>query len=259
MKNQYYGDVNDYKKYSLIRTITAHGEISIAFCWALTKDDGLSDGKKIGYLKEPSEWSRHDPAVYEQLRADVIFKKQRKVENIEESNLIPNSRFFKRVLKDNANERDVFFQEFLNFSQNSELIFFDPDNGIEVKSVARGKPGSSKYVYWKELENFYQLDKSLLIYQHFPRVNRELFITSLSSKVFRTTCASTIFMFVTSHVLFLLIPQQRHETIFRKESKRLANSWKGRIKVKEVSRSTTVAVNFIDSLSAQPNPTNDFQ
>lgn len=37
--------------------------------------------------------------------------------------------------------------------KTSELLFFDPDNGIEVMSNPKGCKNSSKYIYWDDLQS----------------------------------------------------------------------------------------------------------
>ena len=65
MKNQYFGDINDYRKYSLLRLLSGHGKISTAVCWMLTPDDLRPDGHRIQYLREPEKWRKFDPAVFD--------------------------------------------------------------------------------------------------------------------------------------------------------------------------------------------------
>ena len=43
MKHQYFGDIYDYLKYSLLRQLSPDGEISTVVCWLLTKDDERGD------------------------------------------------------------------------------------------------------------------------------------------------------------------------------------------------------------------------
>jgi hypothetical protein len=235
MKNQYYGDINDFKKYSLIRHLTGEGEIQITMCWALTENDEHKDGSRVNYLMEPPKWRKFDPIVFDQLRRDLLIKGERKVENIELSNILANCRFFNQILKDDEKERDKFFQEFYEFSQDTDLIFLDPDNGLEIKSIPRGAGKSSKYVYWKELLQLYNTGKSLLVYQHFPRRNREHFIDNITSKVFQIVGSSIVFLYITSNVLFILIPQKKHERYFRKKNLTISKNWKDLIIVKERS------------------------
>lgn len=235
MKNQYYGDINDFKKYSLIRHLVGDGEMLTAVCWALTKNDERQDGSRINYLKEPSKWRRYDPVVFDKLRSDIIVKGERNVESIERSYFFSTCRFFNHSLADGEQERNIFFQEFEAFSQRTSLIFFDPDNGIEIKSVPRGTSNSSKYIYWEEIKEFYESGKSILIYQHFPRRNREHFIGSITSGVFEWIGSTLVFLYVTSNVLFLLIPQKEHEAYFRRKNRLIARKWKNLIVVKECS------------------------
>jgi hypothetical protein len=53
MKNQYFGDINDYRKYGLLRLLSGRGQIRTAVCWMLTADNGSSDGSRIDYLRSP--------------------------------------------------------------------------------------------------------------------------------------------------------------------------------------------------------------
>ncbi|HEX8408058.1 MAG TPA: hypothetical protein VF883_04300 [Thermoanaerobaculia bacterium] len=43
MKNQYFGDVNDYVKYGMLRAFAQ--EVSVAVVWMMTPDDGSTDGR----------------------------------------------------------------------------------------------------------------------------------------------------------------------------------------------------------------------
>ena len=55
MKNQYFGDINDYKKYGLLRILT-DDHMRLAVCWMLTDADHRADGKFISYLQDPVKW-----------------------------------------------------------------------------------------------------------------------------------------------------------------------------------------------------------
>ena len=39
MKNQYFGDINDYRKYGLLRILISGGGIKTIVCWVLRPDD----------------------------------------------------------------------------------------------------------------------------------------------------------------------------------------------------------------------------
>ncbi len=232
MKNQYFGDINDYKKYSLLRLLSGHGQIKTAICWVLTEDDGRRDGSRIKYLEKPEQWQDYDRVVFEHLRENVLHKGMRDVSLIERNDILPNCTFYRELVHDDNKSRDEYFKGFWDFSKGTDLIFFDPDNGIEVKSIPRGKRNSSKYVYWDEVRASYQAGHSLVIYQHFPRKPRELFLRNLARKFRDMVGTRKIFSYCTYHVAFLLIPQPKHEELFIKNHAKISQAWGDIIKVR---------------------------
>jgi len=225
VKNQYFGDINDYKKYSLLRLLSGQGQIKTAVCWVLTEDDDRTDGRRIRYLERPERWQRYDPVVYEHLRESVLRKGVRDVNSIERANILHNCRFYNVLIRDDINLRDQYFKRFLKFAEDADLVFFDPDNGLEVKSVPRGRRASSKYVYWDEVRASYEAGHSLMIYQHFPRSSRELFLRNLLRKFKEFVRAPQVFSYCTFHVAFLVIPQPRHEEMFKKHNSIVSEVW----------------------------------
>jgi len=205
MKNQYFGDINDYKKYSLLRNLGDKGKISTVICWLLTLNDLKPDGHRIHYLKEPERWRQFDPAVYDFLYKQVIEHRIRRVDSLESNNILPNCRFYSEIVKDNPDSREEYLQRFLEHSHGADLIFFDPDNGIEVKSVPFGRKNSSKYLYWAEVEKAYNAGHSLLVYQHLPPKPREPFVRDLVNKFGAVTGVDCVCLFWTQFVVFFLI------------------------------------------------------
>jgi hypothetical protein len=65
MKHQYFGDVNDYPKYGLLRGLAGTGDLKIGVCWMMTADNRTKDGRKTGYLSKPDLWRRHDPELFD--------------------------------------------------------------------------------------------------------------------------------------------------------------------------------------------------
>ena len=68
MKDQYFGDINDYRKYGLLRTLGRSSGLLIGVCWLLTRDDGGGDDGLRNYLAKPSRWQHFDPELYDKLR-----------------------------------------------------------------------------------------------------------------------------------------------------------------------------------------------
>jgi len=234
MKNQYFGDINDYKKYSLLRHLSGWGQLKTVVCWLLTHDDKRGDGNHIKYLQQPDTWSVYDTTLYELLKQNVSDQGIRDIKVIEKSELIANCSFFSKFVEDNTASRDEYFSEFLKFAEGSDLIFFDPDNGLEVKSVPRGKKYSSKYLYWREVQASFEAGYSLLIYQHFPRMNRQSYINNLIQQFKTITKAKCIFYYKTRHVVFFLLAQPTHEEFFIENNANILNTWGGIISFEEL-------------------------
>jgi len=225
MKNQYFGDVNDYRKYSLLRLLSGYGKLSTAVCWMLTPDDLRPDGHRIQYLLEPEKWRKFDPAVFDLIHNQVIQHERRRVDSIQKDEFFPNCLFYSTIIKDDAERREKFVSNFLKLAKNSELVFFDPDNGIEIKSVPYGRKNSSKYVYYSEVQRTFKNGHSILIYQHLPPKPRVSLASSLGQKLAEATNTDRIYLYWTQFVLFFLIAQSPHVRHIEKANKNIARIW----------------------------------
>lgn len=236
MKNKYFGDINDYRKYGLLRLLIGCGEIKTAVCWMLTRDDSGPDGGNRQYLQEPERWRSFDPQLYQFLHEKVIQCGIRDVRALEGSNMLGDCRFYTNELNDHSN-REEYFEEFLQKARDATLVFFDPDNGMEVPSKPFGRYGSSKYLYWREVQTCFSSGHSLLIYQHFPRRRREEFIRTRAEEFitkiseFAEKQVSCVYSYRTANVVFFLVPQPAHEALFAHAQDQVANIWVDQIKV----------------------------
>ncbi|MCI4356209.1 MAG: hypothetical protein L3K18_03560 [Thermoplasmata archaeon] len=239
MKNQYFGDVNDYKKYGLLRQLGKEGARELAVCWALTNDDGRSDGSRIRYLEDPATWRRLDPQAFDFVKRQVLERGERSVDAFEATRLIPRCRFFGDLLPDDASSRDAYFARFLEEASGADLVFFDPDNGLGITKIERGKRGSSKYVYPCEIATAWERGHSILFYQHFPRQPREPFLTKLLDAVYGLTGLRMALFFVTSHVVFVLLPTPKHEHWLLTAAESFRKQWEGvvRLEIRDLLQS----------------------
>ena len=226
MKNQYVGDIHDYRKYGLLRSIIHSTEFRVFVVWMLTHNDERSDGKYISYLEHPSKWSNHDPDLFNLLKQAIATEKNRSVSLIENSALLQNTEFFSRHVPDENLARNSWFSEALNIAQEFDLVFLDPDNGLEVKSTPFGKNGSSKFLFWREVDELWIKGCSLLIYQHFIRENRADFIQRKISELKNATKCSSVVYFSTSHVVFLLALQPEHQKFLNLITATVQARWK---------------------------------
>jgi hypothetical protein len=214
VKEQYVGDVNDYRKYALLRLLGRSG-LRLGVCWMLTPPDGRSDGNKLGYLDQPA-YERHDPELFALLRRVKDAADARRLMLIEGSGILPETIFVNTIVPDTLFERQMWFGQASKILAETDLVFFDPDNGIEIKTVAIGRRNSSKYVYRDELAATYRSGHSLLVYQHFPHKERASFIRAVADDLQRLAAGAEIWAFRTSHVVFMLVIQPRHHPALSK-------------------------------------------
>jgi hypothetical protein len=182
MQNRYVGDVGDYGKYALLRHLCSpeHGwSVRLGVVWCLFPDEKLkNDGKHISYLRN-SEFAQLDAGLHEVLES-IVSTGQRNVAAIGEYACLPSSTVFvsepisiaedmRAGSSERIRHREAWVQACLHQTQKCELVFFDPDNGLEVASVPKHHPKAGKYIYWNELAPFWQRRNTLLIYHHLNR------------------------------------------------------------------------------------------
>lgn len=184
MQNRYVGDLGDYGKYGLLRHLASpmfsSSPLRLAVMWYLVPEqhyEANNDGKHVGYLhKEPPVMRVCDPELFDALR-HLVAKRRRKVAGVEKAGLFPRDTvFFGKPLYPEKYrtswwsrpfERDRWITEGLDRTGDADIVFFDPDNGIEPKSINRRN--APKYVLWDELRQFHGRGQSLVIYHHLNR------------------------------------------------------------------------------------------
>lgn len=229
MKDQYFGDINDYRKYGLLRALQSGGG-SLLVAWMLTPDDGGRDGGSRSYLDDPDRWAEHDPALYHGLR-DLLASSVAgpSVTLIERSDLLPGASYHSVRVPDGRRGRDSWSDDLLRAASGTDLVFLDPDIGIEIPSCPLGRAGSSKYATWREIEGLWAAGASVLIYQHYRRESRRNFAERLAAELRSLTGTGLVEAFHTPHVLFLLAAQDRHAPHLGAAFSALGQRWRGQI------------------------------
>lgn len=232
MKNQYFGDINDYRKYGLLRILSGGGELSTGVCWMLTPSDGLAHGQFVGYLDQPGRWRGYDPTLFEFLHECLKVRGLRDVGLLEGADVLPATTFYTPMLTDAAQERRRYFRTMLEFLRETDLVFFDPDNGFEVGSKPIGRKDSSKYLYWHELAETYLRGHSVLVYQHFVREQRDAFVDRIAYAVrAHTGEGAEVHAFRTPHVVFFLASRPEHQHRLGRLAEEVPSAWGDQIRV----------------------------
>jgi len=198
VKDQYAGDIGDYTKLGLLRAIQRTG-LKIGVNWYLTPNDvdnndvkecgndcmncgsytkaaGKNDGKFTDYLKKTCDTP--DAELYCILKK-LICHNKRSVAELEKSGVLPGAVYYNERLDFSGAEfsatdaRKCYREKWHNTAMKAlkpckpcDVVFLDPDNGLEVNSIKPCALKGNKYVTYKEAADYYKSGASVIIYNH---------------------------------------------------------------------------------------------
>jgi hypothetical protein len=182
LQDRYVGDVGDFGKYALLpRLCGSAGEqpVRLGVIWLLFPDESHNaDGRHTAYLGN-SDFRGLDDDLIERLQT-IIKENRRGVASVLSIGLLPPETVSchepiptgasQRESLARSSNRSLWVKCCLDPTNRCDLVFFGPDNGLEVRSVPKDHPKSGKYIYWNELALFWKRGKSLLIYHHLNRI-----------------------------------------------------------------------------------------
>lgn len=150
MKNQWFGDKYDFRKYGLLYFLLTNFYDRICVAWMLTEDD--SEAKPIPKMirEKLSVWMNvsHAESCFEGLPKEKrIFFYKKKLDN--------NNR------EDWLNGLKTYCEE-----NKPQLVFFDADNGFDV--VCKNEKNMT-YIYLEEIKEYTKGRIDILLYQHRTR------------------------------------------------------------------------------------------
>jgi hypothetical protein len=160
MQNKYFGDIHDLYKYILLKNISMYKSLGIH--WCLVPNDKKSDGNKKLTVKEKEKCVE----LY-----DVIKNSKSKDINNIKPFFKNSTRYYDNLLVEQNNVK-IYGEEAFAKLKKMDIIFFDPDNGIEVKST--NKNNLFKYLSCDLIKKFGDNGNSLIIYQHSDRIKDSL-------------------------------------------------------------------------------------
>ncbi len=180
MRDNYVGDVGDFYKYGLLRGLAKGQKLGVV--WYLYPDPCKeTDGLHLDFLSEKlrPKFEPCDPELYAKLQA-LVAENGRSVHEVERRAILPaNTCFYttplsfsgqkkgtKEAIEDRKKYREQWLKGALDATKECDLVFFDPDNGLETKSVAFHQDKGAKFTFYRELLPFWQRGQSLVIYQH---------------------------------------------------------------------------------------------
>ena len=226
MKNQYVGDINDYFKYAFLRSVLDHATSQLVVCWMATADDGGRDGRRRRYLDQPERFRAADPPLFDEMRR-LCGDPRPSIAAVEAAPILPDALFFARILDDSKTSRGDYFSGLWSMAPAGSIMFFDPDNGLEVKSTPKGRKGSSKYLYLDEFEEATRDARSAIVYQHFGRVKRPAYLAAQLNRLHEAAPNHELFALAGTHIAFLVAATRVQFGALREAADALCARWPG--------------------------------
>jgi hypothetical protein len=183
VRHNFVNDIGDYAKYALLRALCASGEpaMRLGIIWYLTEHaESNNDGRKRSHLVSAG-WEDLDPGLLPRLRdieSTVQSQDQLNVSLIETAGILPpDTTYFSEPIplargtaQQRVLERAAWFERARKAVASCELVFLDPDNGLEVRSVPITSPLSSKYATVAEVARLLDTGAGVVLYQHGNRM-----------------------------------------------------------------------------------------
>ena len=172
MQDRYAGDLGDFSKFALMRSLLADLRCSAGLIWYRFPDESTNnDGRHTRYLGD-SRWDGTDPALIDTLQG-IIDGGTRSIQALESSTILPadTSYFGESIFweKDLARNRSDWFKRACAAVQVSDLVMVDPDNGLAGPSHKVWRRKGGKYVTTDEVAALANAHKCVVVYHHFNR------------------------------------------------------------------------------------------
>jgi hypothetical protein len=173
MQDRYVGDIGDYVKLAILRALSPGRRLGVAW-WRFPDSGASGDGRHISYLSASAKWRHLDPHLFDTLKA-LATSGPRKIEALESANLLADAVYSSELLPTSGKphqqraQREAWFARCQAQLANCDLVFLDPDNGLETTRFSFGARSAGKSVSLAELSALRQPGRTLVVYHHQTR------------------------------------------------------------------------------------------
>jgi hypothetical protein len=175
MQNRYVGDIGDYIKLSLLRSLSVGRALGVAW-WLVPNEGHNSDGHHISYLSDEARWKSFDPFVFDKLR-EIMLRGDRSVTALQQSGVLPSEAIYFDIevpcsarWQERADARKKWFAELGASLDSSRMVFLDPDNGIGPARFRVTGKNAVKSVSVDEILKLKRPGRVLVVYHHQTRM-----------------------------------------------------------------------------------------
>ncbi|MBN8499926.1 MAG: hypothetical protein J0M19_02100 [Sphingomonadales bacterium] len=174
MQDRYAADIGDYVKLAILRRLGIGRELGVLW-WLYPDEAHNADGKHISYLAKPESWRSRDPHLFDALKL-IVEEKRRNVAALEAAQLFPQAKFFSEIIPTLGSKgerhaaRAAWFARALDAVSACDLVFLDPDNGLETKNFDPGASKAGKSVALDEICALRRSGRTIVVYHHQTRM-----------------------------------------------------------------------------------------
>jgi hypothetical protein len=162
MQDRYAGDVGDFGKFALLRALSPKRRLGV--CWYLVENpEQNNDGRHRSFLDDPKTFRDLDADVFDAMMTFRDSPSSRNVRALEQLGLLPSAKFHGHPVPLDNQKRVTWFEAMLRGVDGCDLVFLDPDNGLETTDL------SHKSVAITEISSLAAGGKSVLLYHHQTR------------------------------------------------------------------------------------------
>jgi hypothetical protein len=245
MQDQYAGDVGDFGKFSLLKMLCGEQD-SLGVVWYRYPDEKhLGDGRHTGYTEEEKQplYTACDRDLVRRMKA-VHPENRRTISELEKAlkGYLPKGTIYfdetlldrglleqrgiwgqaKKKIQQRLEERDRWMGAALSAVRGCDVVFLDPDNGLEIKSCSKkSQVKAGKFAFYDEVEAFAEMHDLVVVYHHLSRQGSHI------SQVKRRTLAlqkrlkgyaveSVVFRRYSPRAYFLIARQSRMDAVMKK-------------------------------------------
>ena len=233
MQDRYTGDLGDFSKLGILRTLQTAG-LSIGVNWYLTPDENHNgDGRHVKYLDQ-EEYKACDAALWLALK-NIVESNHRKACYLENESILQASFYSERLdftgktKTERESIRKAWHNKALSTLTGNNIVCVDPDNGLIVPSAV-GRPKENKYVLYDELADYYAQQSSIIYYQHKARKPDDFYLRQhkelICSQVFPYAKGLALKFKTTSQRYYFFIMHPQHQAVIETAIKNmLSTAW----------------------------------
>lgn len=191
MQDKYACDVGDVGKFVLLDQLVkvSAGRLRLGINWyRVTRPErSNADGRHISYLERGNpaaeKFERCNPRIYSSLKS-LVDVSNRSIRSLEQSGILPKDTLFfsdplpygARPLEKRVVERAAWFSKSMSHLDKADVVFLDPDNGIQTQNVKVTQSRSIKYVLVDEVRAYCKRHDIVILYNHRDRSPEETYL-----------------------------------------------------------------------------------